>query len=282
MIFPDIPLSKLISFVEEDSQFGDITSNAVIEPQSCTAVVSARQHVVLAGIAECVRLSEWYGLCIKKSGADGTPYMAGDVILEIYGSAHTILLLERTLLNILGRMSGIATQTRTLQDVVRSINPKCKITATRKTAPGLRLMDKKAAMIGGADPHRFSLSDAILIKDNHRVLVRVDEAVRRARSAGAYHRIEAEADTIDDALMIAEAGADIILLDNMAPAEVEQTLVLLKEKGVRDKVVIEVSGGITGENLASYAPLAIDRISMGSLTHSITNADFSLDIMKQA
>lgn len=82
--------------------------------------------------------------------------------------------------------------------------------------------------------------------------------------------------------MIAEAGADIILLDNMAPAEVEQTLVLLKEKGVRDKVVIEVSGGITGENLASYAPLAIDRISMGSLTHSITNADFSLDIMKQA
>ena len=141
-------------------------------------------------------------------------------------------------------------------------------------------MDKKAAMIGGADPHRFSLSDAVLIKDNHRVLVKVDEAVRRAKRAGVYHRIEAEADTIEEAVMIAEAGADILLLDNMPPDQVLKTVTLLSEKGLRELVIIEVSGGITGDNLDAYASLPIDRISLGMLTHSVTNADLSLDIMK--
>jgi nicotinate-nucleotide pyrophosphorylase (carboxylating) len=278
--FPEIPLSQLISFVEEDSQFGDITSEAVIDPQNCSAVISARQDLVLAGLAECIRLSEWYGLTIRTFGTDGSSYTTGDEILVMNGEAHTILLLERTLLNILGRMSGIATRTRTLQDRVSAVNPRCRIAATRKTAPGLRLLDKKAAMIGGADPHRYSLSDAVLIKDNHRVLTRVDEAVRRAKAAGAYHLVEAEADTMDEALMIARAGADIILLDNMSPDQVSQSITLLAEKGLREKVIIEISGGITEENLVSYASLPVDRISLGLLTHSVTNADFSLDIMK--
>ena len=277
---PEIPLSKLLSFVEEDSPFGDITSEAVIDQQICSAVITTRQPLVLAGLSEVVRLVEWYGLVIMKASCDGAVHSAGDEILVMTGSAHTILLLERTLLNIMGRMSGIATKTKQIQDEVSAINPKCRIAATRKTAPGLRLMDKKAAMTGGADPHRYSLSDAILIKDNHRVLVQVDEAVRHAKEAGAYHRIEAEADTIDEALMIAEVGADIILLDNMSPAEVSRTLALLTEKGHREKVIIEVSGGISEDSIASYASLDIDRISLGMLTHSVTNADFSLDIMK--
>jgi len=278
--FPDIPLSKLISFVEEDSPFGDITSEAVIDPQQCSAVISARQNLVLAGLAECIRLSEWYGLTIKTSGTDGTSYTTDDEILIVNGDAHTILLLERTLLNILGRMSGISTRTRILQDRVSAINPRCRIAATRKTAPGLRLLDKKAAMIGGADPHRYSLSDAVLIKDNHRVLTRVDEAVRRAKAGGVYHLVEAEADTIDEALMIARAGADIILLDNMSPDQVSQSIALLADEGLREGVIIEISGGITEETLVSYASLPVDRISLGLLTHSVTNADFSLDVMK--
>jgi nicotinate-nucleotide pyrophosphorylase (carboxylating) len=142
-------------------------------------------------------------------------------------------------------------------------------------------MDKKAAMIGGADPHRFSLSDAVLIKDNHRVLISADEAVRRAKASGAYRRIEAEADTIDEALMIARAGADIVLLDNMTPELVSEVVALLSENGLRNNIIIEVSGGITEDNLAAYAALPIDRISMGALTHSVTNADFSLDIIKE-
>lgn len=242
--------------------------------------MTTRQPLVLAGLSEVVRLAEWYGLVIMNTSRDGTVHSAGDEILVMTGSAHTILLVERTLLNIMGRMSGIATKTKQIQDEVSAINPKCRIAATRKTAPGLRLMDKKAAMVGGADPHRYSLSDAVLIKDNHRVLVQVDEAVRRAKEAGAYHRIEAEADTTDEALMIAQAGADIILLDNMSPAEVSRTLSLLTEKGHREKVIIEVSGGISEDSIASYASLDIDRISLGMLTHSVTNADFSLDIMK--
>lgn len=280
MKLPDIPISKLISFVEEDSPFGDITSAAVIDPQDSTAVITARQNLILSGISECIQLSEWYGLSIIRAGTDGLLYAPGDEILIIRGDAHTILLLERTLLNILGRMSGIATQTRILQERVTAINPDCRIAATRKTAPGLRLMDKKAAMTGGADPHRFSLSDAVLIKDNHRVLVSADEAVRRARKSGAYHCIEAEADTIEEAVMIVETGADIILLDNMSPQEVLETINLLTEKGLREKVVIEVSGGITGDTIDAYASLPIDRISLGMLTHSVTNADLSLDIMK--
>ena len=281
MKLPDLPLSLLIGFVEEDCPFGDITSDAVIDPQICTAVISAREPLLLAGLSEVIRLSEWYGLFIQSKSRDGNCYKAGDSIAAINGQVHTILLLERTLLNILGRMSGIATRTRKMQDMVSAVNPTCRIAATRKTAPGLRLMDKKAAMIGGADPHRFSLSDAVLIKDNHRVLVSADEAVRRAKASGAYRRIEAEADTIDEALMIARAGADIVLLDNMTPELDSEAVSLLSENGLRDNIIIEVSGGITEENLAAYAALPIDRISMGALTHSVTNTDFSLDIIKE-
>ena len=281
MKFPDIPLSQLIGFVEEDSPFGDITSEAVIEPQICTAVISAREPLFLAGLAEVIRLSEWYNLSVLSKSSDGLYHKAGDRIATITGQAHTILLLERTLLNILGRMSGIATKARKIQDMVLAVNTRCRITATRKTAPGLRLMDKKAAMIGGADPHRFSLSDAVLIKDNHLVLVSVDEAVMRAKASGAYHRIEAEADTIDEALMIARAGVDIILLDNMTPGQVSEVLSLLSENRLREKVIVEVSGGITEDTLVMYASLPIDRISMGALTHSVTNSDFSLDIMNK-
>ncbi|MDD3573612.1 carboxylating nicotinate-nucleotide diphosphorylase [Methanospirillum sp.] len=281
MKFPDIPLSQLIGFVEEDSPFGDITSEAVIEPQICTAVISAREPLFLAGLAEVIRLSEWYNLSVLSKSSDGLSHKAGDRIATITGQAHTILLLERTLLNILGRMSGIATKARKIQDMVLAVNTRCRITATRKTAPGLRLMDKKAAMIGGADPHRFSLSDAVLIKDNHLVLVSVDKAVMRAKASGAYHRIEAEADTIDEALMIARAGVDIILLDNMTPGQVSEVLSLLSENRLREKVIVEVSGGITEDTLVMYASLPIDRISMGALTHSVTNSDFSLDIMNK-
>lgn len=279
---PDIPLTKLIEYVEEDCPFGDITSEAVIDPQICSAVISARKSLVLAGLTEVIRLSEWYGLAASSACSDGLYRQAGDVIVTLTGQAHTILLLERTLLNILGRMSGIATRARKMQDLVSARNPGCRIAATRKTAPGLRLMDKKAAMIGGADPHRFSLSDAVLIKDNHRVLTGVDEAVRRAKAFSAYHRVEAEADTIDEALRIAQAGADIILLDNMTPDQVSRVISLLSENGLREKVILEVSGGITEDTLLSYAALNIDRISLGMLTHTVINADFSLDIMKES
>lgn len=280
MIYPKIPISHLLSFVEEDAPFGDITSDLVINPCVCTAVITTRASLVLAGLEETIALAKHYDLRIIEASRDGTEHGEGEPVLTMEGEAHSILLLERTILNILGRMSGIATLTHMLQNQVSRVNPDVRICATRKTAPGLRLLDKKAAMIGGADPHRFSLSDAVLIKDNHRQLVPVEDAVRRAREACAYHRIEAEADTVEEAVSIARAGADIVLLDNMPPDTVREAISRLKNEGLRDSVRIEVSGNVTAETIESYASLDIDRISLGILTHSVRNADLSLDIQR--
>jgi len=279
---PEISLDKLISFVEEDAPFGDITSEAIIDPVDTGAIIVAREDLVLAGLLECTRLCVHYGLTVTTNYNDGAKLSSSDRVMGLNGSAYTILLLERTLLNILGRMSGIASRARHLQDIVSAVNPHVRICATRKTAPGLRLLDKKAAHIGGADPHRYCLSDAVLIKDNHRALVSLDEAIRRAKCFGSYHLIEAEADTKDEAMMIAKAGADIILLDNMTPFMVADTISLLKKAGFRQKVKIEVSGGINEESLASYACLDIDLISLGFLTHSVQNADLSLEILAKS
>jgi nicotinate-nucleotide pyrophosphorylase (carboxylating) len=213
--------------------------------------------------------------------ADGDEETRGTIIATLKGDAQSILLLERTALNLLGRMSGIATTTHTLSIKVRKINHACNVAATRKTAPGLRLLDKKAVLIGGGDPHRFSLSDAILIKDNHRVLVSLTEAIRRARNQSAYHLIEAEAETIEEAAEAAEAGVNILLLDNMSPEMVGKTVRELEMRGLRAGVTIEVSGMITPDNIEEYANLPIDRISLGMLTHSVRSIDFSLDVSQE-
>jgi len=281
MRYPDIPLDHLIKFVEEDAPFGDITSEYVLEKHTCNAEIIAKEDLILAGISDISRLFEHYGVRTSSQKKDGDRIKAGTSILFLHGDAHAILLVERTALNLIGRMSGIATQTRRIQERVSVINPDCRITATRKTAPGLRLPDKKAAMIGGADPHRFSLSDAVLIKDTHRMLVPIGVAVRRARSAGAYHLIEAEAESVDEAMEAARAGADIIMLDNMTPGQIAVVLDNLKTNGLRETVLIELSGGINPDTIDEYAAVGADRISLGMLTHTVRNADFSLEIQNK-
>jgi len=275
---PDIPLSRLIAFVEEDAPFGDITTESILPAQSCIADVIAKEDLILAGLSEMVRLFTHYGVQTETQVNDGDSVRAGSTILTISGGAHAILLVERTALNLAGRMSGIATRTRQIQEMVTAVNPSCRIAATRKTAPGLRLLDKKAAMIGGADSHRYSLSDAILIKDTHRALVSLKDAIMRARAASIYHLIEAEAESIEDAIEAAEAGADIILLDNMKPERIRKTIQALKDHGLRDNVLLELSGGITPETIHQYAILGVERISLGMLTHTVRNADLSLEI----
>ena len=146
-----------------------------------------------------------------------TAVIPEDIILSLAGNAKGILLVERTALNIIGRMSGIATQTRKFADIVSAANTRCRIAATRKTSPGFRALDKKAVQLGGGDPHRMSLSDGILIKDNHLMLVSLTEAIRSAKAASAYRKIEVEVETPHDALTAAKEGADILLLDNMIP-----------------------------------------------------------------
>jgi nicotinate-nucleotide pyrophosphorylase (carboxylating) len=274
-----VPIQYLLRFIEEDSPFGDVTSDAVIPDRTCKAVIRAEQEGVIAGISEASALFTYFGIAVAPGKPDGNTVMPNDIILSLTGNARGILLVERTALNIIGRMSGIATRTRKLAGMVSAVNSRCRIASTRKTCPGLRMLDKKAVQLGGGDPHRMSLSDGILIKDNHLVLVPLTEAIRSSKAVSAYRKIEVEAETPRDALTAAQEGADIILLDNMAPRQVQETLTDLKRAGLRDRVIIELSGGIDETVLPEYAALDVDVISMGALTHTVKNFSVTLEIL---
>jgi len=273
-----ISLSYLLRFLEEDAPFGDVTSEAVVpEGIRAKAVIIAKQEGIIAGVEEAKALFEHFKVEVEARKRDGERVKRGDAILELEGDARSILLVERTALNIMGRMSGIATEVRRLVEKVKAVNPKVRVAGTRKTL--LKPLDKRAILIGGGEPHRFSLSDAILIKDNHLALVPLEEAIRRAKSFSVYKVVEVEVETLEDAIKAAKAGADVVMLDNMSPAEIAETVEALRREGFRERVKIEVSGGITPENIEEYAALDIDVISLGYLTHSVKNFDVSLEII---
>ncbi len=276
-----VPLHMLEGFLQEDAPFGDITSEAVVPGIWCRAEIRSREEGVIAGVEEAVALLSSLGLTVRILAEDGSPIGAGSRILEITGPATRVLLAERTVLNLLGRMSGIATRTRRMVERVQALNPHCRVASTRKTAPGLRILDKKAVMLGGGDSHRFSLSDMILIKDNHLALVPLREAVARAQAQSPYRLIEVEVSTPALAEEAARLRVPVIMLDNMKPEEVAAALSLLEQKGLREGRIVEVSGGITEETIAAYASLPIDVISMGSLTHSVSALDLTLEILEK-
>ncbi len=276
-----VGIGYLLRFIEEDAPFGDITSEAIIPHQNCRAVIRAEEGGIAAGISEVHALFSHFGVSAAEEKHDGDPVFPQDILVSLAGDAGKILLVERTALNLIGRMSGIATQTRRLSDLVREVNPRCRIAATRKTCPGMRALDKKAVRIGGGDPHRMSLSDGILIKDNHLMIIPLAEAIRKARSVSRYCKVETEVETPGDALLAAREGTDIILLDNMDPAKVQETITLLGGAGLREKVILEVSGGISQKDLPCYASLDIDVISMGALTHTVRNFPVTLEILPE-
>ena len=271
----------LLSFIREDAPFGDITSEAVIDDVCCRAVITAREAGVIAGLDEAAALFEHFGVAILDRAPDGSEVAAGSTVMSLEGPARGILIVERTALNLIGRMSGIATRTRKMSAMILLAGSSARIAATRKTVPGLRLLDKKAVILGGGDPHRMSLSDGILIKDNHLALVPLATAIRKAKERSCYRKIEVEVSTPADALSAARAGADILLLDNMTPVLIREALRLCEDEGVRKGLIIEVSGNIDEENLLSFAIPGVDRISSGFLTHSVSNYDVSLDIMRK-
>jgi nicotinate-nucleotide pyrophosphorylase (carboxylating) len=271
---------KLLSLLEDDVGLGDVTASAVIQSGlKVKAEVVAKEDGVAAGIEEAVALAEYLGLTAKASVADGGQIRNKQVLLQISGDAQTILTIERTLLNLLSRMCGVATQTRSLIQMLAKANIETKIAATRKSPPGLLYFDKKAVVIGGGDPHRLHLDDMVLIKDNHLALVGgVDVAVQRARANASFSKkVEVEVTSIGDALTAAEAGADIVMLDNLSPQEAQEASGILKKAGFTG-VLLEVSGGITEENLLEYAKAEVDIISVGALTHSVKSLDISLEI----
>jgi nicotinate-nucleotide pyrophosphorylase (carboxylating) len=276
-----VMLDYLLQFIEEDAPSGDLTSAAIIPDITCNAVIRAEQDGIIAGLEEASLLFSHFGVSVRHLVNDGDSVGENNSLLFLSGDAKKILLVERTALNIIGRMSGIATQTRKLADIVSAVNPSCRVAATRKTCPGLRILDKKAVKIGGGDPHRMNLSEGILIKDNHLALVSLPDAMVAAKKVSAYKKIEVEVETPENALFAAKAGADIIMLDNMNPDQISRTIRILNSENLRDCVFIELSGGIEESSLSRYAALDVDVISLGVLTHSVRNFSVNLEIISE-
>ncbi|MCW4045911.1 MAG: carboxylating nicotinate-nucleotide diphosphorylase [Candidatus Bathyarchaeota archaeon] len=272
---------KLKQFLAEDIGLGDVTAAAAV-PSGLTveAAIIAKEAGTVAGLEEAVVLAESLGLDVKAEVADGAEVRKGQLIMRLSGDARTILSVERTILNIVTRMSGIATTTKTLTEKLRKAKAKAKIAATRKTAPGLLYFDKKAVCIGGGDSHRLNLSDMILLKDNHiAVAGSIENAVKNAKKNASFSKkIEVEVTRAADALKAAEVGADIIMFDNFSPKQIREAVELLKNSGFLGKILLEASGGITADNLLDYAATQVDIISLGELTHSAKALDMSLEI----
>jgi nicotinate-nucleotide pyrophosphorylase (carboxylating) len=273
----------------EDNPSGDVTTSLTIPPQTRgEAAVKCRSAVVVSGLAlaQMAFLETDPTLTVVTEAADGDWLEPGRTLLTVSGRASSILSAERTALNFLGRLSGIATLTRQFVKLAEEAAskkglPAPKILDTRKTTPGLRLVEKAAVRHGGGRNHRFSLSDGILIKDNHiQAAGSVGEALRRAKLSGPHHlRVEVEVDDLDQLQEALEAGCDIILLDNMTPAlltKAAEKTNSFHAPGPR-RTLLEASGGINLKTISEVAVTGVDYISAGALTHSAPSADLGLD-----
>lgn len=274
-------LRDLTNMLNQDIGFEDITTQALIERDlQVKAKIITRQEGVVAGAELLSHLLGEFGITTSNVKNDGTDLKTGDIVMEMDGKAQDILTMERTVLNLLMRMSGIATQTSQMVEKAREGNPNILVAATRKTTPGMQFWEKEAVRIGGGDTHRYRLDDAVLIKDNHLALVGdVETTICKAREYASFtKKIEIEVESLEDAIQAAEARADIIMLDNMQVDEIEKVLNALKERDLRDNVLIEISGGVTPDNIAEYAKTGVDIVSSGFLTHSVVVLDMSLEI----
>jgi len=277
----DIMRQDLARLVYEDIGFEDLTTQALIPPSMVIrGRIVAQEEGVVAGLELASTIFREFSIQTSLKKQDGDWVAPWEVLMEVEGEARSILSVERTALNLLMRMSGIATLTHSIIEMVREVNPTVIIAGTRKTTPGLQFFEKDAIRVGGGDTHRYRLDDAVLIKDNHLALVgSVTEAVERARKHASFtKKIEVEADTLDQALQAAQAGADIVLLDNMSPDQIRTVLSLLKDGGLRDKVLVEASGGINPDNIMAYAKLEVDVISTGYITHSARSLNLNLEL----
>ena len=270
------PKRELKRFLDEDVGNGDITSK-LLQKKRIRAKIITREETVVAGtkFAKYIfSLKKCRTQILKK---DGSMAKANQTILEINGNARDVLTCERTVLNLLSRMCGIATQTNNLKKQIKSAGSKSKVFATRKTAPGLRFFDKEAVKIGGGEKHRMTLNEMIMIKDNHLAVGKsIEDILEKAKKTGG--KIEIEVETQKDAILCAKLGADIIMLDNFSPDRIKKTIKKLTELRLRNKVILEASGRINSKNIARYAMTNVDMISVGNVTNSVDGIDLSLEI----
>lgn len=263
--------------LEEDAGLGDVTSRAIFPARHRSrAFIAAGHELVVCGLDVAARVFTRVDLALKVQLAarDGDRVKAGRVILRVAGPTASLLTAERTALNFLQRLSGVATQSRKFADAVTGTG--VRIADTRKTTPGWRALEKYAVLCGGCANHRASLGEHVLIKDNHIAAAgSLTKAVQRCRAAAPHSaKIEVEAKTLAEVREALRARADVILLDNMSPAQIREAVKL-----IAGRAIVEVSGGVLYETLRDFALPGVDVISVGALTHSAPAADFSLTVL---
>lgn len=275
---PDIILEPIVRLAlsEDLGRAGDLTTDATIDPlRTLNANFKVREAGIVAGLDAAKYALELVDKTTKLEifRNDGSEVSPGETIATISGSARSILIAERTMLNFLGRLSAIATLTHQFSSAISHTS--AKIVCTRKTTPGHRALEKRAVRCGGGTAHRYGLDDAILIKDNHIAACgSIPEALQRAHAyAGHLRMIEIEVDTLDQLKQALPHAPHVILLDNMDPATLKTAVSI-----VDGQCKTEASGGITLQSVAKVAETGVDYISVGALTHSATNMDFGLDI----
>jgi nicotinate-nucleotide pyrophosphorylase (carboxylating) len=268
------------ALAEDIKANGDVTSALVPPTATAHFVLRAREDGVLAGRDCAVETFRRLDPNLEQNWKvdDGATLAPGDTVMEVTGALRPILTAERTVLNFLGHLSGIATLTQRFVREAHARNPSVLILDTRKTTPGLRTLEKAAVRAGGGTNHRANLSDAVLVKDNHLAGVTITEAVERARALWPGLGVEVECDSLDQVEEAARAGADALLLDNMTPPRVQQAIAMARAKAP-GPVLTEVSGRVNLETIGDYAAAGPDRISIGALTHSAIVLDLGLDLI---
>jgi nicotinate-nucleotide pyrophosphorylase (carboxylating) len=281
---PPGALGSVRRALAEDRAHRDRTTLALFpRPTRGRAVISAQAAGVVAGISVALVTARAHGICARPLIRDGEPVRSGQAVLVLQGDLRRILSAERTMLNFLMHLSGVATATARAVRAAGSDRGGPVVLATRKTLPGLRDLEKWAVVLGGGQPHRRDLASGLLVKNNHLAAIPLEDAVQRLRSAaGARAYVEVEVRSASEALRAVRAGASAILVDNRSPREARVIVSALKRAGIRDRVGIELSGGITPENVGAYRDVGADAVSLGSLTHSASALPFHLTVDSHA
>lgn len=269
---------QIREWIDEDVGFGDISAQATVSPtEDATGIIYAKDSGVVAGMVVAKLVFEAIDprLIFSPEVQDGQQIEKGTVLVEVQGNAQSILTGERLALNLLQRLSGIATMTHLYVTRAKQGNPQVRVVDTRKTTPGLRMLEKYAVKMGGGHNHRFGLYDAVMIKDNHiKAAGGIIEAVQAARNYIPHTmKIEVEVESIAEVKLALEARADIIMLDNMGIKDMKEAVSM-----IGGKAVVEASGGVNLDTITDIAATGIDVISVGALTHSVKALDISLDL----
>lgn len=278
---PVVAVRELVAraLAEDCLPLGDLTAALVDPGITARLAIAAREPGVVAGRLCALETFAQVDpqIAVEWRVFDGERVEAGGVVAEVAGPLRSVLTAERTALNFLCHLSGIATATRRLVEAVGAANPRAQVLDTRKTLPGLRAVQKAAVRAGGGANHRGSLSEGVLVKDNHLGGLSIADAVARARRRWPGRMVEVECDDPRQAQEAADAGASAVLLDNMTPDQVTATVAMLRAGG--PGVLVEVSGGLTEESAPAYAAAGADLLSVGALTHSVRALDLGLDLL---